>query len=125
MQPKPPATIVIDEPELGLHPYAIEVLAAMLKSYSHNKWGFVNRQVILSTQSVPLVNQLEAKDLIVVDHADGESVFSRPDPDVLKDWLGDYSLGELWEKNILGGRPSASPMVGAGHKAESGGEAAA
>lgn len=124
LQPKPPATIVIDEPELGLHPYAIEVLAAMLKSYSHNKLGVVNRQVILSTQSVPLVNQLEAKDLIVVDHADGESVFSRPDPDVLKDWLEDYSLGELWEKNVLGGRPSASPMVGAGHKAESSGEAA-
>lgn len=103
LQPTPPATIIIDEPELGLHPYAIEVLAGLLRSVS------LRRQIIVSTQSVPLVNQLDAEHLIVVNHAAGESVFVRPDAEALRSWLEDYSLGELWEKNILGGRPSAPP----------------
>jgi len=107
LQPNPPATIIIDEPELGLHPFAIEVLAGLLRSVSQS--GYSSRQVIVSTQSVPLVNQLEAEDLIVVNHHRGESVFARLDSEQLKEWLDTYSLGELWEKNILGGRPSAPP----------------
>lgn len=103
LQPTPPATIIIDEPELGLHPYAIEILAGLLRSVS------LKRQIIVSTQSVPLVNQLDVNHLVVVDHASGESTFSRPDSEALANWLDDYSLGELWEKNILGGRPSAPP----------------
>lgn len=103
LQPSPPSTLIIDEPELGLHPYAIEVLAALLRSVSRQ------HQIIVSTQSVPLVNQLDAEHLIVVNHAQGESTFSRLDPKALEAWLEDYSLGELWEKNILGGRPSAPP----------------
>ncbi len=103
LQPNPPSTIIIDEPELGLHPYAIEVLAGLLCSVSQKV------QLIVSTQSVPLVNQLEAENLIVVNHSNGESVFSRPDVDALQSWLEDYTLGELWEKNILGGRPGAPP----------------
>jgi predicted ATPase len=74
LQPSPPATIIIDEPELGLHPYAIEVLAGLLRSVSQR------RQIIISTQSVPLVNQLDAEHLIVVNHVAGESQFVRPDP---------------------------------------------
>lgn len=95
-----PSAILIDEPELGLHPFAINVLASLLKSASAKK------QVIVSTQSVPLVNQFEPENLIVVDREDGQSVFKRLDKDLIADWLTDYSLGELWEKNILGGRPN-------------------
>ena len=62
-------------------------------------------QVLLATQSVTLMNQFELGDLIVVERHDGASVFKRPDPDRLSEWLADYSLGELWEKNLLGGRP--------------------
>ncbi|KAA3519694.1 AAA family ATPase [Agrobacterium vitis] len=94
-----PATILIDEPELGLHPYAINVLAGLMKSVSET------HQLIVSTQSVELVDCFDAEDLIVVDKRDGASTFKQPDPDELKDWLEDYSLGELWKKNLLGGRP--------------------
>ncbi|MGV2130023.1 AAA family ATPase [Agrobacterium vitis] len=94
-----PATILIDEPELGLHPYAINVLAGLMKSVSET------HQLIVSTQSVELVDCFDAEDLIVVDKRGGASTFKRPDPDELKDWLEDYSLGELWKKNLLGGRP--------------------
>lgn len=104
LQPFPPATIIIDEPELGLHPYAIEVLVGLLRSVS------LKHQIIISTQSVPLVNQLDAEHLIVVNHIAGESQFVRPDQQQLQSWLEDYSLGELWEKNILGGRPSSPPF---------------
>ncbi len=95
-----PATILIDEPELGLHPFAITMLGAMIKSTSQQ------HQIILSTQSVELVNEFDLEDLIVVDKQGGASAFSRPDEAVLHEWLADYSLGDLWKKNILGGRPS-------------------
>jgi predicted ATPase len=97
--PEPPATIIIDEPELGLHPYAITLLAAMLRSAA------TRTQVIVSTQSVTLVNQFGPKDIVVVDRQDQQSIFTRPDPQALKTWLEEYSLGDLWEKNLLGGRP--------------------
>lgn len=99
LQPKPPSTIVIDEPELGLHPYAITVLAGMLGMAASKC------QLIVSTQSSPLVDHLQLEDLIVVDRKDGETTLTRPDQTALKDWLADYSLGTLWDKNILGGRP--------------------
>lgn len=94
-----PSAIIIDEPELGLHPYAISVLAALIKSASKQ------HQLIVSTQSVELVNEFEAEDLIVVDKHHGESTFKRLEQDSLHEWLEDYSLGELWKKNLLGGRP--------------------
>ncbi|MDX6913869.1 AAA family ATPase [Pectobacterium carotovorum] len=94
-----PSAIIIDEPELGLHPYAISVLAALIRSASKQ------HQLIVSTQSVELVNEFEAEDLIVVDKHLGASTFTRLDQESLQDWLEDYSLGELWKKNILGGRP--------------------
>ena len=62
-------------------------------------------QVIVSTQSVPLVNEFSLDDLIVVEREDGATAFKRLDADEFNDWLEDYSVGELWEKNILGGRP--------------------
>jgi predicted ATPase len=94
-----PGLIVLDEPELGLHPFAIVQLAEMLRTASRES------QVLLATQSVTLMNQFELDDLIVVERQDGSSVFERPDPGRLGEWLAEYSLGELWEKNMLGGRP--------------------
>ncbi len=93
-------TIIIDEPELGLHPYAITVLAGLLKSISQNK------QIIISTQSVDLLSEFSAEDVIVVNREDNRSVLSRLDVSKLSSWLEEYSLGELWKKNLLGGRPS-------------------
>jgi predicted ATPase len=95
-----PETILVDEPELGLHPYAIKVLASLIRSTSKTK------QVIVSTQSVTLLNEFEPGDLIVADRKDGASVLRRLGEDELGEWLKEYTLGELWEKNILGGRPA-------------------
>jgi predicted ATPase len=95
-----PASILIDEPELGLHPYAIAVLGALMKSAAQK------HQIIASTQSVELVNEFEADDLIVVDKEDGASTFKRANAAALAEWLKDYSLGDLWKKNLLGGRPA-------------------
>lgn len=95
-----PKTILIDEPELGLHPYAITVLGALMKSAAKQ------HQLIISTQSVELVNEFEADDLIVVDKEDGASLFKRLDTNALAEWMSEYTLGELWKKNLLGGRPT-------------------
>lgn len=94
-----PKTVLIDEPELGLHPFAIRVLAGLMKSAAHQN------QLIISTQSVELVNEFDPDDLIVVDKRGGTSTFARPDSNALAEWLADYSLGDLWKKNLLGGRP--------------------
>lgn len=96
-----PDTILIDEPELGLHPFAINLLAEMLKEAAETK------QVIVSTQSVELLNNFQPEDVIVAQRENDASVFKRLDSDELADWLAeDYSLGELWKRNILGGRPT-------------------
>ena len=94
-----PDTILIDEPELGLHPYAITVLAEIFKQVSEQ------RQLIVSTQSVELLNELTPDDVIVVDQVDGASNFRRYTQDELSGWLEQYSMGELWKRNVLGGRP--------------------
>jgi len=99
LQPEPPSTIIIDEPELGLHPFAIEKLAAMLQSASQKA------QIIISTQSTNLLNHFEAEDVIVVDRQEEQSTFRRLNTEELTDWLDEYSLSDLWDKNVLGGRP--------------------
>ena len=102
MQPESlqPQTILIDEPELGLHPFAIHLLASMMRSASKK------RQLIVSTQSTDLLNEFEPEDVIVADRTEGWSHLHRLDEKSLTSWLEEYSLGELWQKNILGGRPT-------------------
>lgn len=94
-----PDTVLIDEPELGLHPYAITVLGDIFKQVSEDK------QLIVSTQSVELVNELQPADIVVVDQSDGVSSFKRYTEEELSGWLTEYSMGEIWKRNILGGRP--------------------
>ncbi|MEM9955731.1 MAG: AAA family ATPase [Chloroflexota bacterium] len=99
---KLPSLILIDEPELGLHPFAINILVSLLRSVA------TKTQVILSTQSVPLINQFDLEDIIVVDRKDKQSTFARLDTETFDDWMTEYSgygIGDLWEKNVIGGRP--------------------
>jgi predicted ATPase len=100
LQPAPPATIVIDEPELGLHPYAISMLADLVKSAAERT------QVIISTQSPTLLDYFEPQQIIVVNRQNGQSTFERLDPATLNQWMEDYSVGELWQKNVVQGGPT-------------------
>lgn len=99
LQPNPPSTIIIDEPELGLHPFAIQLLASML----HEAASKV--QLIVSTQSSLLVDEVEPENVIVVNQKEGESILQRLDSEQLDEWLAEYTLGQLWEKNVIGGLP--------------------
>jgi len=103
LQPELPSTILIDEPELGLHPFALNILASLLRGATSHPQG---RQIIVATQSVPLIDLFAPEDVIVVDRSGGQSTFTRPSAESLKEWLDEYSLGQLWMKNVLGGRPS-------------------
>ncbi len=94
-----PDIVILDEPELGLHPYAIAVIAGMIKSVSKSV------QILLSTQSSTMVDWFEPEDIIVVDRSGRDSKFRHISTEALGTWLDDYSIAELWEKNVLGGRP--------------------
>ena len=94
-----PSVILVDEPELGLHPQAITILASLVKQASRET------QVILSTQSSLLLDHFEPEDVLVADRVKGATMFNRLDSRKLAAWLDEYSLGQLWEKNELGGRP--------------------
>ena len=95
-----PSVIIIDEPELGLHPHAIETLLSVMRSVS------LEHQIIFATQSTALIDRLEPEEVIVAERHDFETTFKRLDSVALGEWLEDYSLGELWDKNVIGGRPS-------------------
>ena len=94
-----PGMIVVDEPELGLHPYAIKILGSLLQDAANFT------QVVVATQSAPLVDLMEPDDVIVADMVDGATQFERLSREKLKEWLDEYTLSQLWEKNVIGGRP--------------------
>jgi predicted ATPase len=99
MQPNPPSVIIIDEPELGLHPFAIGKLAGMIQATSKET------QIIVATQSPGLVNHFLPEDIIVVDRdvEEKQSIFKRLNFNDLAIWLEDYSLGNLWERDMING----------------------
>jgi predicted ATPase len=96
-----PKVIVLDEPELGLHPAALQLLAGLFQRAS------AHCQLIIATQSVELVNQFSVNDLIIADRhpLEGFTTLHRPSETEFADWLTEYTTGELWQKNLLGGRP--------------------
>lgn len=97
-----PSVILVDEPELGLHPYAITLLASLVKQAS------TRTQVLLSTQSSLLLDHFQPEDVLVANRIDNGTQLTRLEPAPLASWLEDYSLGQLWEKNEFGGRPTPS-----------------
>lgn len=99
LQPSLPSVILLDEPELGLHPHAISLLVDLFRTAS------VRAQIVASTQSVTLINQLAPEDVIAVDRDGDVSVFNRLTPSQLKPWLEEYALGDVWEKNVFGAAP--------------------
>lgn len=100
LQPEPPQTIVIDEPELGLHPAALSKLGALLRVAACG-----GTQLLVATQSVELLSELQAEDVLVVERGEKGTCFRRLDSQRLSSWLEEYSLGDLWLKNVIGGRP--------------------
>lgn len=94
-----PKLIVVDEPELGLHPYALNVLAGLFRRAA------LHTQILISTQSSSFLDNFEPEDVIAVNREGKESQFRRLNPTELDLWLDEYSLGEIWEKNIIGGGP--------------------
>ena len=95
-----PSVILLDEPELGLHPYAMTILASLVKQAS------AKTQIVLATQSSLLLDNFEPEDVLVAERVEGATQFTRLEGEKLKIWLEDYSLGQLWEKNEFGGRPT-------------------
>ena len=100
MQPKPPSTIVIDEPELGLHPAALHALANLIKETSDKT------QVIIATQSTVLLDEFLPEHILIARQQGGESHYERLPADALKEWLDDYRLGDLMRKNVIDSAPS-------------------
>ena len=96
---KLPLLIALDEPELGLHPAALEVLAGMAKAASQDC------QIVFATQSSAFLDHFEPEDVVVVNSQDGSSEFQRLDAEKLEAWRSEYTLGEIWEKNVVGGGP--------------------
>lgn len=94
-----PELVIVDEPELGLHPYALNVIASLFRKASRHT------QVLISTQSRSFLDNFAPEDIVVVNREGRESRLSRLDPGKLEAWLEEYTLGEIWEKNVLGGGP--------------------
>ena len=99
LQPELPSMILLDEPELGLHPAAIKQLAELLKEAAQRT------QLFVATQSVTLINQLDLTDIFVADRIDGATKLHQFTEEELSQWVDRYSVGELWEKNLIGGKP--------------------
>lgn len=101
MQPWLPHVIIIDEPELGLHPVAIEKLAGLIKMAAQK-----GTQVIVATQSAELISNFEPEDVLTVNQEEDGTSIQRLNGEALEQWLDDYTLGDLWKLNIMkGGQP--------------------
>jgi predicted ATPase len=94
-----PYLIVVDEPELGLHPYALNIVASLFRRAANHT------QVLTSTQSSAFLDNFEPEDIVVVEREADGSTFNRLNAADLSAWLEEYSLGETWEKNVVGGGP--------------------
>jgi len=99
LQPHPPTILLLDEPELGLHPFAMQLLAGMMRSASEAT------QIIASTQSVTLANEFGWDDIVVVDQVGDASQFRRLQQAEVALWLDQYRMGDIWQMNLLGGTP--------------------
>ncbi len=99
LQPELPAIVLLDEPELGLHPAAVNLLADLLAAASEKT------QVIVGTQSVTLINHLTPEQVWTVNREGDQSVFEKLEESDYSGWIDDYALGELWEKNLIEARP--------------------
>jgi len=102
MQPNLPNSIFIDEPELGLHPYAIDSIASLINDITKAK----KAQITISTQSPSLIDYFAPEDVLVVEQKNGQSSFSRLSSGNLASWLDEFSLGEAWKSNAFGGNPN-------------------
>jgi predicted ATPase len=100
LQPNPPSTIIIDEPELGLHPHALAILAELIQDAA------TRTQLIIATQSATLLDHFGVEDIVVVKREDGGSTFRRLEQKDYDKWLESYTVGELWTKNVITGGPS-------------------
>jgi predicted ATPase len=99
LQPSPPKLLIIDEPELGLHPEAIEVLAELIRLHSKET------QFILATQSPTFTDFFQPEDIVTVNRVNGETQLEHLDLPSLQQWLTEYSVGQLWQKNVIAGGP--------------------
>ncbi len=106
LSPDRPRCIVLDEPELGLHPFAIHKLAGLLRAATAG-----SRQCVVATQSAQLIDEFELADVAVLGRHAGATTVTRPDAQHLRAFLDEYSLGELWRMNMIGGRPSSETAV--------------
>ncbi len=100
LQPNMPTMILIDEPELGLHPFALKILASLFRVASKKT------QIIASTQSATFADFFEIDDILVVDTKDNATVFKRLNSEEFKEWTNEYTVGDMWQKNLIGGVPS-------------------
>ena len=95
-----PAVLLLDEPELGLHPVAVSLIGGMVKALA------VDRQIFVATQSPLLVDAFDLDEIFVADLDGGRTRFRRLESKKYERWLDDcFTPGELWQKNLLGGRP--------------------
>ena len=99
LSPDPPPLICIDEPEIGLHPAAMKLIADLLQDAA------ARTQILVATHSPQLISYLNPDTVAVVEKQEGATVVSRLDGEALRDWLRDFSLGELFMMGRLGGRP--------------------
>jgi predicted ATPase len=94
-----PLASCFDEPELGLHPAALELLASAVRSVASD------RQVLISTQSAALLDLFEAGQVVVAERHAGATTLRRLVEAELGDWLSEYRLSEIYESNLIGGQP--------------------